>query len=138
MKLATLPALIFLALAMFVFNACANTVTTLTGEWKLISYGDASNPSPAIAGVDTSITFNDGKFGGTVGCNSFGADYTSEGSSIHIGSVVSTMMFCEETSAQESAVLGILSDKTLNVSVSGDQLKLVTEDGTSVIVLEKK
>jgi heat shock protein HslJ len=138
MKLATLPALIFLTLAMFVFNACSNTVTTLTGEWKLISYGDAANPSPAIAGVDTSITFNDGKFGGTVGCNSFGADYTTEGSSIHIGSVVSTMMFCEETSTQESAVLGILSDKTLNVSVSGDQLKLVTEDGTSVIVLEKK
>ena len=138
MKLTTLPALIFLALAMFVFNACSNTVTALTGEWKLISYGDASNPSPAIAGVDTSITFNDGKFGGTVGCNSFGADYTTEGSTIHIGSVVSTMMFCEETSAQESAVLGILSDKTLSISVSGDQMKLVTEDGTSVIVLEKK
>ncbi|MEN9562845.1 MAG: hypothetical protein RIR73_1089 [Chloroflexota bacterium] len=138
MKLAALPALIFLALAMFVFNACSNTATSLTGEWKLISYGDASKPTPAVANVDTSINFNDGKFGGTVGCNSFGADYTSEGSSIHIGSVVSTMMFCEETSAQESAVLGILSDKILKVSMNGNQLTLTTEDGKSVVVLEKK
>ena len=138
MKLATLPALILLTLAMTVFNACSSAGTSLAGEWQLVSYGNASSPTPAIAGVDTSITFNEGQFGGNVGCNSFGADYTSEGSSIHIGSVVSTMMFCEATSAQESAVLGILSDKTLNVSVSGNQLKLVTEDGASVIVLEKK
>lgn len=138
MKLATLPALIFLALAMFVFNACSNTGTTLAGEWKLISYGDATNTTPAIADSETSITFNDGKFGGTVGCNSFGADYTSEGNSIHIGSVVSTMMFCESTSAQESAVLGILSDKTLKVSMNSNRLTLTTEDGISVVVLEKK
>ena len=138
MKLATLPALVFLSLAMFVFNACSNSGTTLTGEWKLISYGDATNITPAIANAETSITFNNGKFGGTVGCNSFGADYTSEGSSIHIGSVVSTMMFCEETSAQESVVLGIVSDKTLNVSMNGDRLTLTSEDGKSVIVLEKK
>ena len=48
------------------------------------------------------------------------------------------MMFCEETSAQESAVIGIVSDKTLKTSLNGNQLTLSTEDGTSVIVLEKK
>lgn len=140
MKLATLPAIILLSLAMFVFNACSNsnTSTTLIGEWKLVSYGDASNPTPAVADVETSINFNNGKFGGTVGCNTFGADYTSEGGNIHIGSVVSTMMFCDSTSVQESAVLGIVSDKTLNVSINGNQLTLTTENGTSVIVLEKK
>ena len=138
MKLATLPALILLTLTMTIFNACSTTGTSLAGEWKLVSYGDATNPTPAIEGVDTSVNFNDGKFGGNVGCNSFGADYTADGESIHIGSVVSTMMFCEATSAQESAVLGIVSDKTLKVSLTGNQLTLATEDGTSVIVLEKK
>jgi len=138
MKLATLPALVLLSLAMFVFNACSNNGTTLTGEWKLVSYGDATNITPAVANAETSINFNDGTFGGTVGCNSFGADYTTEGSSIYVGSVVSTMMFCEGTSAQESAVLGIVSDKTLNVSMNGNRLTLTSEDGKSVIVLEKK
>ena len=138
MKLATLPALVLLTLAMLLFNACSNTGISLTGEWKLVSYGDAANPTPALPNVETSINFNEGKFGGNVGCNSFGADYTSEGSNIHIGSVISTMMFCEATSTQESAVLGIVSDKTLKVSMTGNQLTLTTEDGASVIVLEKK
>lgn len=138
MKLATLPALVFLTLAISIFNACSNTGTSLTGEWKLISYGDASNPTPAIANVDTSLTFNEGQFGGNVGCNSFGADYTTQGENIHIGSVISTMMFCDATSAQENAVLGIVTDKNLKVSMSGNQLILTTEDGTSVLILEKK
>ena len=138
MKLATLPALVLLTVAMLLFNACSNSGISLTGEWKLVSYGDAANPIPALPNVETSINFNEGKFGGNVGCNSFGADYTSEGSNIHIGSVISTMMFCEATSTQESAVLGIVSDKTLKVSMTGNQLTLTTEDGASVIVLEKK
>lgn len=138
MKLATFPALVLLSLAMVIFNACSSTSTSLAGEWKLVSYGDAANPTPAIADVETSVNFNDGKFGGNVGCNSFGADYSTDGGNIHIGSIVSTMMFCEATSAQESAVLGIMSDRTLKVSLSGSQLTLATEDGTSVIVLEKK
>ena len=66
MKLTTLPALILLTLTMTVFNACSNTGISLTGEWKLVSYGDAANPTPAIAGVDTSINFNEGQFGGNV------------------------------------------------------------------------
>ena len=139
MKLASFPALVLLSLAMVVFNACSNTGASLTGEWKLVSYGDASNPTPAIVGVETSISFGqNNQFGGNIGCNSFGADYTADSDSIHIGSVVSTMMFCEATSAQESAVLGIVSDKTLKVSLNGNQLTLATDDGASVIVLEKK
>jgi heat shock protein HslJ len=138
MKLTTLPALILLTLAMFLFNACANTDASLTGEWKLVSYGDATNPASAIADVDTSISFNEGQFGGNVGCNSFGGDYAISGDQVTIGSVISTMMFCEETSAQESAVIGILSDKTMTMSMSGSQLTLISEDGSSVIVLERK
>ncbi|MFN8434158.1 MAG: META domain-containing protein [Anaerolineales bacterium] len=138
MKLATLPALVLLSLAMFVFNACSNNSTTLTGEWKLVSYGDATNITPAVANAETSINFNDGTFGGTVGCNSFGGDYTLSGDQMSISSVISTMMFCEQTSTQESAVLAILSDKTMTVTQSGNQLKLYSADGRSVVILEKK
>ena len=138
MKLATLPALIMLTLAMVIFNACSTTNTSLTGEWKLVSYGDAAAPTPALPGVDTSISFEEGQFGGTVGCNSFGGDYTLSGDQLSIGSVISTMMFCDQTSAQESAVLAILSDKTMTVSYSGNLLTLSSADGRSVVILEKK
>ena len=137
MKLATLPALIMLTLAMVIFNACSTTNTSLTGEWKLVSYGDVAAPTPALPGVDTSISFEEGQFGGTVGCNSFGGDYTLNGDQMSISPIISTMMFCDQTSAQESAVLAILSDKTMTVTYSGNLLTLSSEDGKSVVILEK-
>ena len=138
MKLATLPALIMLTLAMVIFNACSTTNTSLTGEWKLVSYGDVAAPTPALPGVDTSISFEEGQFGGTVGCNSFGGDYTLNGDQMSIGSIISTMMFCDQTSTQESAILAILSDKTMTVTQSGNLLTLSSVDGKSVVTLEKK
>ncbi|MCB0103818.1 MAG: META domain-containing protein [Anaerolineales bacterium] len=138
MKLATLPALIMLTFAMVIFNACSTTSASLAGEWKLVSYGDSAAPTPALPGVDTSILFEEGQFGGTVGCNSFGGDYTLSGSQMSTGSTISTMMFCEQTSAQESAVLAILSDKTMTVTQSGNLLTLSSVDGKSVVILERK
>ncbi|MBN8583032.1 MAG: META domain-containing protein [Anaerolineae bacterium] len=138
MKLASLPALVFLMTAMFLFNACSNTTANLTGEWKLVSYGDAAAPTPALPGVDTSISFEDGQFGGTVGCNTFGGDYKINGDQMSIGSVFSTMMFCDQTSTQESAVLAILSDQTMTVTQSENLLTLSSTDGKSVVTLEKK
>lgn len=138
MKLASLPALVFLMAAMFLFNACSNTTANLTGEWKLVSYGDAAAPTSALPGVDTSISFEDGQFGGTVGCNSFGGDYQMNGDQLRIGSVFSTMMFCDQTSTQESAVLAILSDQTMTITQSGNQLTLSSTDGKSIVTLEKK
>lgn len=139
MKLATFPALVFLTLAMVMFNACSTTGTSLTGEWKLISYGDVSNLNPALPDVDTSISFGaDGKFGGTVGCNTFGGEYTVSGDQVTFGAVVSTLMFCEGIDAQESFVFAAVSDQKATYSINGNQLTLTFEDGKSVIVLEKK
>lgn len=139
MKLATFPALVLLTLIMLIFNACSNTGVSLTGEWELISYGDASNSTLALPDTETSINFGaDSQFGGTVGCNTFGGEYTVNDDQVTFSGIFSTLMFCEETSNQESEVLAILSDKTLSFSSSGDQLTLTSEDGTSIVVLEKK
>jgi heat shock protein HslJ len=89
--------------------------------------------------VETSINFGaDGQFGGTVGCNSFGAEYSVSGDKITFGSILSTMMFCEDINEQESTVLSIFSDKALTVKSDGTTLTLVSADGTSVIVLARK
>ncbi len=139
MKLATFPALVLLTLVMFIFNACSDTGISLTGEWKLVSYGSAANPTPALPDTETSISFGaDGQFGGTVGCNSFGGGYKVNGGQVTFEGIFSTLMFCEGTSDQESAVLAILSDKTLNVFISGNQMTLTSADGTSVVVLARK
>ena len=127
------------ALFIFTFSACSGGASTsLTGKWKLISYGDASNPTPAVSNVEASISFDeDGQFGGNVGCNGFGADYEVSGDKITFGSIMSTMMFCEETSSQEGAVLGILSDKTVNFEIDGEQLTITSKDGALIIILTR-
>lgn len=120
-------------------SACSGSSVSLEGEWTLVSYGDASNPTSALPDVETSINFDaDGKFGGNVGCNSFGAGYQVNGNQITFEAAVSTMMFCEETMNQETVILGIISEQTLNFELTGNQLKLTSQDGSSVIVLEKK
>lgn len=130
------------ALSVLILSACANggmASASPTGEWTLVSYGDTSSPTSALSNVDTSLSFNeDGTFGGSVGCNSFGSDYKVDGDHIIFGSIVSTMMFCEETSAQESAVLSILTDKTLSYQLTGNQLTLTSQDGALVVVLARK
>ncbi|MDP1545607.1 MAG: META domain-containing protein [Anaerolineales bacterium] len=128
-----------LLLTLLILSACSGNTASLEGEWTLVSYGDASSPTPALPNVETSINFGaDGQFGGTVGCNSFGAEYTVSGDTITIGSIVSTMMFCEDVNEQESAVLGSFSDKTLTIQSDGDTLTLSSADGTSVVALARK
>lgn len=127
-------------LSVLILSACSGGASASpTGEWTLVSYGDASNPTSALPDVETSINFNeDGSFGGSVGCNSLGADYKVDSDQITFGSIVSTMMFCEGISDQESAVLNILTDKMVSFTVNGDQLTLASADGASVVVLARK
>jgi heat shock protein HslJ len=141
MKKTSLTLVTLFALSVLILSACAGggASASPTGEWTLISYGDASNPTPALPDVETSINFNeDGTFGGNVGCNSFGSDYKVDGEQITFGSIVSTMMFCEGISDQESAVLAILTDKTVSFTLNGNQLTLTSTDGASVVVLARK
>ena len=142
MKKTSLLLVTLFALSVLILSACTSgggASASPTGEWTLVSYGDASNPTPALPDVETSINFNeDGTFGGSVGCNSFGSDYKVAGDQVTFGSIVSTMMFCNEISTQESAVLAILTDKTVNFTVNGDELTFTSADGASVIVLARK
>ena len=73
-----------------------------------------------------------------MGCNSFGADYKVTGDQVAFGAIISTQMFCDETSSQENAVLGILSDKVLRYQLMGDLLTLTSSDGASAILLVRK
>lgn len=130
---------IVLIVLLISLSACAGNSASLEGEWTLVSYGDASNPTVALPDVETSLTFGgDGQFGGNVGCNSISAGYQVNGNQVTFESAISTLMFCEGTMEQESAVLEIVSEKTLNFEVNGNQLTLTSEDGSLVIVLERK
>jgi heat shock protein HslJ len=128
--------LLLTAFFLLALSACSAAKPDLSGEWKLVSYGDIANPTPALPEVDTSITFENGQMGGNVGCNGFGGEYSLNGDQITFNGIMSTLMFCEETSAQEQGVLGVFSDNVpLQIQVNGDSLSITSADGASAVNL---
>ena len=129
-----------LAIALIILAACSSTDVDISGDWKLVSYGDTGNATPAIPNVDTSIKFDsNGQISGNVGCNSFGGNYKMSGDQITFNSIIATLMYCEETSSQEQAVLNVFSDNvSLQIQMSSDTLTITSADGSSVVNLTRK
>ena len=122
-----------------ILTACAgNNSDVLSGNWKLISYGSLTDPTPAAPNVETSLTFGtDGKLSGSVGCNSFGGDYKVDGNTITFGALASTEMACAEPlMQQESAVFNLLSNSAA-FQVDGNTLTITSTDGISVVVFAR-
>lgn len=127
-------------LAMFVLAACAGGApSSITGQWKLVSYGPAASQTPAAPSVETSIEFKSGgPLSGNVGCNSFGGDYKVSGDTITFGPIMSTMMAClNQSGDQEMGTLAVLKESAKFV-LDGNKLTITSGDGKSEIVLARK
>jgi heat shock protein HslJ len=118
-----------------ILAACSvGSSPSIEGQWKLVSY----NQTPAMPDVETNIEFKDGQVNGNVGCNGFGGSYTVSGDTITFGPIMSTMMFCEgPVGEQELGTFGVLQDETSFV-LDGSTLTIISADGNSSLVLEKK
>ena len=132
--------IILLVLTSMILTACAGGGSaSVIGDWRLVSYGSASNLTPAVEDVDTSITFDgEGKIGGSVGCNSFGGDYKVDRTKITFESIVSTLMMCEgPVGDQETVTLNVLAGEAA-FKLDGNNLTITSADGASAIVLARK
>ena len=127
-------------LVIIILAACSGgSSAAIQGEWKLVSHGSASSQMPAAPDVDTSIEFGaDGKLSGSVGCNSFGGDYSVDGNTIKFSPITSTLMFCDgPVGEQETVTLNVLYESATFV-LDGNTLTITSADRNSVIVLERK
>lgn len=128
-----------LAIVLLTIAACSSPSTDITGEWKLISYGDTGNPTPALPNVDTSFKFENGQLNGNAGCNTFGGSYGLKDNTLTFGAIMSTLMFCDTTSTQEQGVLSIFSNNAnLQIKINNATLTLTSADGRSVVNLARK
>jgi heat shock protein HslJ len=115
----------------------------LLGTWYIAAMTGPGGSSPVqIISVQMSAIFSDvGGLSGFAGCNNFNSQYilTGEvlpnGKGITVGPVISTLMYCAETSDLETRYLGIL-EKATSYSVSGNQLTLTDPLG-SVLVFQR-
>jgi heat shock protein HslJ len=130
------PALLVGAL---ILAACSGTNSLAGTSWTLVSYGDPSSPTAAASGVETSLVFGtDGQVSGSMGCNGFGGDYSVSGDTLTFGSIISTMMACDEPRmTQESTAFAVMNGKT-TFTINGDTLTITSTDGAKVLLLTKK
>ncbi len=97
-------------------------------RWTVVNF---NNGMGAVTGLiaDTSITLAFGASGGVsgnAGCNTYGADYRVNGSSLNVDQPNSTMQFCETPEGvmqQEQQYLAALNSAAM-FNLSGDQLQI--------------
>jgi heat shock protein HslJ len=131
--------LVILTLILLALTACTvGAAPSLTGSWKLVSYGPVDTQTPAMPDVDTTIEFKDGQISANVGCNGIGGEYVVDGTGVTFDKMISTMMFCEgQVGEQEMALIGIMNG-TASFTLTDTTLTITSADGLSALVLEKK
>lgn len=102
---------------------------SLTGFWKLTSYGTADVIASALEDVEANLTFNeDGTVTGISGCNEFGGSYTVEGNQITFNEIVWTLKLCDESlMGQEEAFQQVLTG-TATYQIEGNTLTITNND----------
>lgn len=130
-------ALIVVTLLLASCNA-APQINLAGTSWTLVSYTSGAVTTPAVQDVETHLDFgSDGQAGGSLGCNSFSGEYRQKGDSITFGSMISTMMACDEPRmTQESAGFRVLNGQT-RFTVEGDTLTIQSADGSGTLVLRR-
>jgi heat shock protein HslJ len=78
-------------------------------------------------GVISYAVFEDGTVSGSAGCNNYTGGYKTDGSSMSIGPLAATKMFCEGAMDQETAYF-ILLGQVDSYKVSGNDLTLSSGD----------
>ena len=128
--------LLFTASFMLIFSLAANAQNFL-GKWKLTSL---ITENEVIYTMKKAVTLNmdkDGKLGGNSGCNAFGGNYEfKKPNKIKISRIISTKMYCEETSKTENAFFSALQDAH-TIEVRENTLEIVAPSG-SVLRFERE
>lgn len=128
--------LLFITGFMLIFSVMANAQDFL-GKWKLTSL---ISENEVIYPTKKAVTLNinkEGNLGGNGGCNGYGGDYEFEKpNKIKISGIISTKMFCDETSKLENAYFRVLQEAH-TIKAKGNRLEIVAPSG-SVLQFERE
>ena len=121
----------------YTFAVSAPTPTALAGTfWTLETLGG----EPVVAGTEITLEFTDQRFGGSGGCNGYGAPYLATPATLKIiDGVLSTAMLCETPAgvmAQEEAYVTALGEVT-TYRLTADRLALSDDSGTVTLVFSR-
>lgn len=112
----------------------------LLGTWYLAAMTKPGGQSPIqTMSVQMDAIFSEnGGLSGFSGCNHFSGQYTltgqmlPDGNGIQVGPLVSTLMYCKETSDLETQYLEIIQDAS-SYQITGSQLVITSELGSTLV-----
>jgi heat shock protein HslJ len=121
--------LLVLIVGALLLAGCRQTADLGGTEWELVAYGPADAPIPAEAPAWISFEDN-GRMGGSIGCNSFSGNYEAEDGRLILGDEIAfTAMGCDQD-PQEAFFRAWLGDETY--TQTADRLTLVLDEGRQV------
>lgn len=104
-------------------------------DWKLVSLGPAGAETDVVAGTTVTIKFEeDGRVGGSTGCNSYGGTYEVRGEAISFGQLVSTKRACLDQNANEQEHRFVAALEMANrFKLSSNRLTIFSDRGRTVL-----
>ena len=108
----------------------------LTGiDWRLVSLGPAGSETDVVPGTTVTARFGeDGRVGGSTGCNTYSGSYEVRGDTISVGRLASTRRACLDQNAneQERSFLAAL-EAANRFRLSSDRLTIFSDRGRTVL-----
>jgi heat shock protein HslJ len=98
------PAALLLLAACATAGGKAPSMALDNTDWRIVAIDGAAPVSDRAA-----LTFREGRFGATVGCNAMGSSWKREGNRIMVEGLISTEMYCEPLARQEMALSALLN-----------------------------
>jgi heat shock protein HslJ len=115
--------------------AVVQTQTLAGTEWRLVSLGPSGAETDVVAGTTVTAKFGeDGRVGGSTGCNNYGGTYEVRGDAISIGRLISTKRACLDQNAneQERRFLGAL-EAANSFRLTSDRLIITSQRGRTAL-----
>jgi heat shock protein HslJ len=118
-----------------VSSVLGQSMDELTGtQWQLVSMAG----EPAIEGTAVTLNFGvEGSAGGAAGCNSYGATYTTDGTSITFSEVFSTMMACLDEALMEQETIYLMALQTAAAYEMTEAQLIITYGEGEQLVFER-
>ena len=108
----------------------------LTGiEWQLVSLGPTGGEQDVVPGTTVTLRLGeDGRAGGSTGCNTYGGNYQVHGDTISFSRIVATRRACLDQNAneQEHKFLSVLESAS-RFRLSSNRLTILSDRTRSVL-----
>jgi heat shock protein HslJ len=129
--------LLLTAVLLLFIPACSPRPAAVAGtSWTLVAYGPEDAPVALLPGTTVTLSFENenGRLGGSAGCNHYGGDYQLRGDRFTVSEIFRTVMYCPDQEGGDSKM--VQEDQFLaalrsahKLTVSGDDLHIFYDGG---------